>query len=66
MSKRFEIPKIERENAKGGLGSRTTGTIRSDYLSEIKKTQRDKQFAKLLLINLGRGSFPKIKRIENP
>jgi hypothetical protein len=62
MRKGFVIPKIERVNATGAIGSRQR-TTRGDYESSIRKTQRDRRFAKILLINLGKGLFPRIKSI---
>ena len=62
MNKKFVIPKIERINSKTtyGKGTRTT---RQEWMYEIRKTQRDRRFAKILLINLSKGVFPKIDRL---
>ena len=59
MNKKFVIPDIQRINAKGGVGGKTTKTSRQDYESEIRSTQRDIRFYKILLLNLCKGVFPK-------
>ena len=47
MRKGFVIPKIERVNATGAIGSRQR-TTRGEFESSIRKTQRDRRFAKIL------------------
>jgi hypothetical protein len=62
MDKSFVIPKIQRVNATGAIGSRTT-TTRGKYDSKIRMTQRDIRWSKILIINLCNGVFPKIDKI---
>ena len=47
----------------GGFGGRTTKTSRQDYETQIRLTQRDRRFAKILIINLCIGVFPKIDKV---
>ena len=63
MYKKFQIPEITRKNAQTGIGGKTTRTSRADYEYEIRKTQRDRRFVKILLINLSNGAFPKLDRL---
>ena len=63
MDKSFVIPKIQRVNATGAIGSRTT-TTRGKYESKIRMTQRDIRWSKILIINLCNGVFPKIDKIN--
>ena len=53
------IPKIVRSNRKGARDTRVTQTIRTDYNSDIRSTQRDIRYYKILLLNLCKGVFPK-------
>jgi len=57
------IPKIERSNMKGARDTRVTQTNRMDYDSEIRSTQRDIKYYKILLLNLGKGVFPKFDNL---
>ena len=63
LNKKFVIPEIVRSNKKGALGTRSTQTIRSDYDSQIRSTQRDIRFYKILLLNLAKGVFPKFDNL---
>ena len=62
MNKNFVIPKIERVNASGAIGSRTR-TTRGDYESENRSTMRDMRWSKIILINLCNGVFPELDKI---
>ena len=57
------IPKIVRTNMKGARDTRTTQTSRMDYDSEIRSTQRDIRYYKILLFNLSKGVFPKFDNL---
>ena len=57
------IPKIERSNMKGARDTRVTQTNRMEYNSEIRSTQRDIKYYKILLLNLGKGVFPKFDNL---
>jgi len=65
MYKNFVIPEIERLNAKvkGDINMRSTRTNSEDYRSQWRMTQRDRRSAKILLINLCKGVFPKIDKV---
>ena len=57
------IPKIERSNMANAIGSKSSQTTRMDYDSEIRSTQRDIKYYKILLLNLGKGVFPKFDNL---
>ena len=57
------IPKIVRSNRKGARDTRVTQTIRTDYNSDIRSTQRDIRYYKILLLNLSKGVFPKFDNV---
>ena len=57
------IPTIERSNKKGARDTRVTQTNRMDYDSDIRSTQRDKRYYKILLLNLAKGVFPKFDNL---
>jgi len=63
MNKKFVIPQIVRSNMKGALGTKSTQTNRMDFDSEIRSTQRDIRYYKILLLNLGKGVFPKFDNV---
>ena len=63
MNKKFVIPEIVRSNRKGARDTRSTQTTRGEYDSEIRSTQRDIRFYKILLLNLAKGTFPKFDNI---
>ena len=62
MFKKFVIPTITRANA-GAWDSRSTRSSRQDYETQIRLTQRDRRFAKILILNLCNGIFPKIDKV---
>ena len=62
MFKKFVIPTITRANA-GAWDGRSTRSSRQDYDTQIRLTQRDKRFAKILILNLCNGIFPKIDKV---
>lgn len=63
MNKKFVIPEIVRTNRKGGRDTKTTQTTRGEYDSEIRSTQRDIRYYKILLLNLSKGVFPKFDNL---
>ena len=69
MIKNFKIPEItsrgsQDESSRVGTGGRrTTQTSRALYEYEIRTVQRDRRSAKILLINLTKGVFPKIDKV---
>jgi len=72
LYKKFVIPEIIRVNAyaekgdgyatRGAVGTRPKTNI-DKFESEIRMTQRDRRFAKILIINLSKGVFPKIDKV---
>ena len=58
------IPTIEKLKSASGLikGARVR-TTRQKYDAKIRATQRDRRWAKILLINLCNGVFPKIDKV---
>ena len=58
------IPTIEILKSASGLikGARVR-TTRQKYVAKIRATQRDRRWAKILLINLCNGVFPKIDKV---
>jgi hypothetical protein len=63
MNRKFNIPEIVRSNMKGALGTKSTQTNRQEYESQIRSTQRDIRFYKILLLNLSKGVFPKFDNL---
>jgi len=63
MNKKFVIPEIVRTNRKGALGTKSSQTTRGEFDSEIRSTQRDIRFYKILLLNLSKGVFPKFDNL---
>jgi len=63
MNKKFVIPNIVRSNMKGARDTRVTQTNRQEYESQIRSTQRDIRYYKILLLNLSKGVFPKFDNI---
>ena len=63
MNKKFVIPNIVRSNMKGALGTKSTQTNRQEYESQIRSTQRDIRYYKILLLNLSKGVFPKFDNL---
>ena len=59
IDKKFVKPEIVRSNMAHAIGSRGSQSNRMDYDSDIRSTQRDIRFYKILLLNLGKGVFPK-------
>ena len=59
MNKKFVIPEIVRSNMKGARDTRVTQTNRQEFESQIRSTQRDIKYYKILLLNLAKGVFPK-------
>jgi len=62
LYKNFKIPEIKRKNA-GAWDSRSTATTRERYINDIKSTQRDRKFYKILILNLCKGEFPRIDKL---
>ena len=63
IDKKFKRPEIVRSNKKGARDTRVTQTNRQDFESQIRSTQRDRKYYKVLLINLGNGVFPKFDNL---
>ena len=59
LDKKFKRPEIVRSNMKGARDTRVTQTNRMDFISQIRSTQRDIKYYKILLLNLAKGVFPK-------
>jgi hypothetical protein len=63
LDKKFKRPEIVRSNMKGARDTRVTQTNRMDFISQIRSTQRDIKYYKILLLNLGKGVFPKFDNL---
>ena len=63
INKKFKRPQIVRSNMKCARDTRVTQTNRMEYNSEIRSTQRDIKYYKILLLNLGKGVFPKFDNL---
>ena len=59
INKKFKRPEIVRSNMAHAIGSRGSQTNRMDFISQIRSTQRDRKYYKVLLLNLAKGVFPK-------
>ena len=62
LHKRFVITEIKRKNA-GAWTGRSTASIREDFRNNIKSTQRDRKFYKLLILDLCKGEFLRIDKL---
>ena len=63
LDKKFKRPEIVRSNMKGARDTRVTQTNRQEFESQIRSTQRDIKYYKILLLNLGKGVFPKFDNL---
>ena len=57
MNKKFVIPDIQRINAKGGVGGKTTKTSRQDYESEIRSHKEIKDSIKYYYLTFAKVYF---------